>query len=269
MMDAGLEFLFYFLGESAERCSQRSDEFRARRSAVLREMNAMSVMSDILARALPDIWMPRFVLPARSTQPVARSRPVSADSAPARPRKTESPAASASEVREDWALTGTPEEVEGCRTLLLEIVRRAAYDWVLYRESVDPSKRVLADDAEAWLFEDGLAPPRIVPWQGADDADAEDEQGLDTDDGDAEEPHITRFLAICDTLDLDPEVLRNRVREMTPRDVVSVGRPAEYRRRKTQVDAVDEAPLAIGGSGGWNVVGAATGGFEALGDHFF
>ena len=104
------------------------------------------------------------------------------------------------------------QTVNGCKTLLLEIIRRAAYDWVLYRTSRRMTQRVLAENAYRWLFVEG---PDTPDW-------AERQK---------EGKHITSFESICECLDLDPETVRKHVRRITPKNVMSVGRPAEYRRR--------------------------------------
>ena len=114
---------------------------------------------------------------------------------------------------------GEPEDEElalqtinGCKTLLLEIIRRAAYDWVLYRGSRRMVQKVMADQAYRWLF---LELPGTADWQ----------QRM------REGKHITSFESICEGLDLDPDTVRRHIKKLTPRNVMSVGRPAEYRRR--------------------------------------
>lgn len=42
---------------------------------------------------------------------------------------------------------------------------------------------------------------------------------------------ITSFLSICELLDLDPPYVRERVKKMTPKQIMTAGRPAEKRRR--------------------------------------
>jgi len=41
----------------------------------------------------------------------------------------------------------SPRDVSRCKALLLEVLRRAAHDWVLYRQHKRMQLRVLADDA--------------------------------------------------------------------------------------------------------------------------
>lgn len=102
-------------------------------------------------------------------------------------------------------------EIQGCKSLLLEVLRRAAYDWVLYRTSQRLTNRALAESAYRWLF---------LETSGTRDGH-ERARARKT---------ITAFPAICELLDLDMEAVRRRIRTLTPQNVMSVGRPAEYRR---------------------------------------
>jgi hypothetical protein len=121
------------------------------------------------------------------------------------------------------------QEVNGCKTLLLEIIRRAAYDWVLYRSHTRITQRVLADQAYRWLFEEV---PGTVDWT----------------ERMREKKYITSFVAICEGLDLDPITVRGHIRRLTPKNVMSVGRPAEYRRRDVFVSqGPDEEAYALPG----------------------
>jgi hypothetical protein len=104
------------------------------------------------------------------------------------------------------------QEINGCKTLLLEIIRRAAYDWVLYRASTRLMQKMLADQSYRWLF-------------------VEEPNSADWNERVREGKYITSFVAICDSLDLDPEMVRGHIRRLTPKNVMSVGRPAEYRKR--------------------------------------
>lgn len=104
------------------------------------------------------------------------------------------------------------QEINGCKTLLLEIIRRAAYDWVLYRGSRRMVQRTLADTAYKWLFQEE---PGTADWN---------ERMRD-------KKYITSFVAICEGLDLDPDTVRRHIKRLDRKNVMSVGRPAEYRRR--------------------------------------
>jgi hypothetical protein len=103
------------------------------------------------------------------------------------------------------------QEVNGCKALLLEVVRRAAYDWVLYKLSHRMQHKKLAEDAYYWLFVEEPGHPRWI------------ERTLG-------QKSITSFLSICEALDLDPDAVRHHIRRLTVKNVMSVGRPAEYRR---------------------------------------
>jgi len=102
-----------------------------------------------------------------------------------------------------------------CRALLLEVIRRAAHDWVLYRTTSKLELRQLALGAHTWLFEERPG----HPWWALRHKEGE--------------PFLA-FLNICETLDLSPEKVRSRVREMTVRDIVTAGRPAERRHRQSK-----------------------------------
>lgn len=132
------------------------------------------------------------------------------------------------------------QEILGSKTLLLEVVRRAAYDWVLYRTSRRFLNKKLAEDAYVWLF---VESPGHANWI------EREKQGKS----------ITSFLSICSELDLDVEQVRMYVRRLTVKNVMSVGRPAEYRRRETCVPSVDEngLPALSTGSRGWEEIEAS------------
>lgn len=103
-------------------------------------------------------------------------------------------------------------EASRARALLLELIRRAAHDWVLYRTSRRMEKRELAQSAYTWLFEEKAGHPWAIMRK-------------------SEGRHLTGFLSICSLLDLDPDYVRERVRQMTPQGIKMAGRPAEHRRR--------------------------------------
>lgn len=107
---------------------------------------------------------------------------------------------------------------QGARALLLEILRRAIYDWVLYRQSTRLEHKLLAEEAFTWLF-------------------LEDEEHEHWDVRVDEGKQLTSFLAICEELDLDPEDVRAAARAITPNRVVASGRPPT--RAKQRVDSGD------------------------------
>lgn len=104
-------------------------------------------------------------------------------------------------------------EAGSCRALLLEIIRRASFDWVLYRNSSKLVMKALAEEAHHWLF---LEDEGSQSWVFR----ARTGKGL------------LAFLTICDTLDLEPKTVRARVRELTERDIMGAGRPAERRKAR-------------------------------------
>ena len=105
----------------------------------------------------------------------------------------------------DPAAQNTQDAI-GARALLVEVMKRAAYDWVLYRNSLRLDQKRLAEDAYTWLFleEEGHAAWRQRQEEGK---------------------RLTSFLSICEDFDLDPEILRDRFRTLTPKRVLSFGRP--------------------------------------------
>lgn len=87
----------------------------------------------------------------------------------------------------------TPEQ-----RLLAAVIRRAVWDFVLYREcGEDPGLRECASRAAGWLF-----------WDGSEKID--------------EEGRMT-FLYVCSVLNLRPEVIRRNARKMRREDVPTNG----------------------------------------------
>ena len=112
-----------------------------------------------------------------------------------------------------------------CKALLLEVVRRAVHDWVLYRNTRKMHDKVLAEDAYLWLFEEKPGHPR---WE------------LRLREGRG----FLAFLSICENLDLDPEAVRQRARKLTIRDIMTAGRPAET--RKVRCEGVEDYETPAG-----------------------
>ena len=110
-------------------------------------------------------------------------------------------------------------EAERARALLLEVIRRASHDWVLYRTSKRLTQKEVAQSAFIWLFEEKPG----HPWYRERDAD---------------EREITSFLGICSLLDLDPDYVRKRVKQLTPQQIKTAGRPAERRYKKNGCETV-------------------------------
>lgn len=224
-----------------------------------------------VARGLPSLVAPPLPViepPPPETQPLRRLTRKSvppakrtAEAAPARPARKKHlvlvhPAPAPDELQEVARKPAPPDpigdkmrEAEGARALLLEIVRRAAYDWVLYRQSTRLDQKALAEDAYTWLF-------------------VEDEEHPNWDLREKDEKEITGFVAICDALDLSAERVRKYVRALTPNRVMSSGRPPENSRASDHVPNITlHTKVASEGSGGGNVdfdaiIGMLDGGYE-------
>ena len=111
-------------------------------------------------------------------------------------------------------------EVTRYRALLLEILKRAIHDWILYRNHSKLDMRARATSAHTWLFEEDAD----HPWFRQREREGHT---------------IVAFLVICETCDLDPEYVRRRARETTVKQIMTAGRPAE-RRRPTKEVSYDE-----------------------------
>lgn len=103
------------------------------------------------------------------------------------------------------------------KALLLEIVLRAAHDWVLYKSHARTMYREWANDAFIWIFEEGPTHPR---WK----------------ERRASGKLFTSFISICEVLEYDPDIIRRYIRTLTPQRIMSMGRPSEYRRRVVQIE---------------------------------
>lgn len=118
-------------------------------------------------------------------------------------------------ARDAQAERHDPHEASRCRALLLEVVRRAAHDWILYRTSTRLPLKQIAEEAFIWLFEEEPG----HPWWTVR------ERG---------QSKLTSLLSICEQLELDPEYVRERIRKLTIQQIMLAGRPAE--RRTAQRD---------------------------------
>jgi hypothetical protein len=125
------------------------------------------------------------------------------------------------EAREScWDPAPIDEQLDAsrCRAFLLEIVRRAVYDWVLYRQHTQMELKEIAADAFTWLFE-------------------EDEEHPWWKQRCKEGRQFTALITICDVLDLDPDVVRERAKQMDVRTILAAGRPPEVRRRRANEES--------------------------------
>ncbi len=105
------------------------------------------------------------------------------------------------------------QDILGGKALLIELVKRTAFDWVLYRDNRSMEKKKIAEEAYIWLF---LENESHYHWQ------------IREADGKA----ITSFISICDILDMDPDRIRSKIRTLTPQRVMSSGRPPGHMRNE-------------------------------------
>jgi hypothetical protein len=115
---------------------------------------------------------------------------------------------------EDEILEVTPETLDGSqvRALMLEVIRRAVHDWVLYKNSRRMMYRELAHDAYIWLFEEDERHPW---WRQRKQSDKQ----------------LTSLLYICEIIDIDIAEVRQGARNMTEKRIKTAGRPPERRRK--------------------------------------
>ena len=120
-------------------------------------------------------------------------------------------------------------DVAQCRALLLEIVLRAAYDWVMYRNHRRLLLKKNAQEAYAWLFVEGPGHPDWIE---------REKEGW----------HLFSFLAICDALDLNPAAVRKSVRKLTPQRIQARGRPPTRRRPQfanSEIESVGTSGMSL------------------------
>lgn len=113
------------------------------------------------------------------------------------------------------------------KALLCEIILRAVFDYVLYRHHTRLKKRVMAMEAFVWLY---------LEKRGHPDRVARERDGWET----------FSFEYICDSLQLDPDKLRARIRKLKPRDMLSLGRPPTKRKLPSE-SYVSRVQLILGG----------------------
>lgn len=118
-------------------------------------------------------------------------------------------------------------ESEGAQALLLEIIRRAAQDWVLYRDSSRAEHKQLAEEAYTWLFVEDESHPNWV---------------LRVVCG----TELTSFLGICNALDLNPHRVRKHVQNLTIEKMKALGRrPTTVVSRPVVEEQVHEVSVAF------------------------
>jgi len=126
-------------------------------------------------------------------------------------------------------------EVSRCKALLLEVLRRAAHDWVLYRQHRKLDKRELARDAYVWLFEEDEHHPyrrdRLnAVFPGRADRGAR---------------VLTSFQSVCENLDLDPETVRACIKKMDARSIIASGRPPQQRYPAREAEELLECSVPL------------------------
>ena len=204
-------------------------------AAIRRAHPEVSVPFDLGMRILNGCVVILSAKPRRAPRrPVQPKKNAKVYKLPIRRRKAPAP----EEARSAWE-PSSPQTALQCKALLLEVLRRAAHDWVLYRGHTEIHKRECANDAYVWLFK-----------ENSDHASWKQRATAVFDLGDVEAQGvrtITSFLGICEALDLDPDTVRAHVKTMTIQAVISAGRPAETRKvKRNELPALNEASLTIG-----------------------
>lgn len=152
--------------------------------------------------------------------------------APPRRRKKQSAQRSAWDpepqelTTEDLLSVDRELDASSCRHMLMEVIRRAAYDWVLYRLSRKLQDRRLAEDAYQWLF---VERPGTKAWS----------------ERERNGKRLTSLCSICDVLDVEPSFVRRHVRRLTVKRVMSVGRPSERRHPSVEDVGCEENPVYL------------------------
>ena len=169
-------------------------------------------------------WPPLEPLPSWLPAPPPRRRPTRRRKKKAKPRaRRRGRAVEELELAAPSAWDPDPlYEASRCQALLLEVIRRAIHDWVLYRQHRRWDLRERAHAAYVWLFEEEPGHPQ---WERRQRAEFEID-GKTVRGGRA----LTSFLAICEAVSLSPETVRERARTVTVKEVAQAGRPPERRR---------------------------------------
>ena len=93
-----------------------------------------------------------------------------------------------------WSIPDPSAESRASRQIMwytrlwAAVVRRAAVDWVLYRNHETSKLRKVGQDAEYWIFLD------------------------------KEENRLSSFVSVCDILGLEPSLMREKVRNLSEED---------------------------------------------------
>lgn len=127
-------------------------------------------------------------------------------------------------------------EASRCQAFLMEIIRRAAHDYVLYRQARKMELKALAEQAYTWLFEEEPGHPAWKDRERALFKIEDEETGQPAIEVGTR--RLTSFLSICEACNLDPEAVRDRAREMTVEQVTRTGRRIERRSTKSSDDSM-------------------------------
>lgn len=127
-------------------------------------------------------------------------------------------------------------EASRCQALLMEVIRRAAHDWVLYRQHHRLELKMLAEQAYVWLFEEEPGHPA---WKERERAlfKVEEEYSKQTL-VEVGSRRLTSFISICEACNLDPEAVRERAREMTVESIMRTGRHIERRKLRANAESM-------------------------------
>lgn len=126
-------------------------------------------------------------------------------------------------------------EASRCQALLIEIIRRAAHDYVLYRQHHRIELRVLAENAYIWLF---VEEPGHPAWRARERSLSHVKDAVGTNTVEVGSLRLTSFLSICEACGLDPETVRDRARKMTVDEIMRAGRHIERRPSRASQDAM-------------------------------
>jgi hypothetical protein len=126
-------------------------------------------------------------------------------------------------------------EASRCQALLMEIIRRAAHDYVLYRQHRKLELKMLADQAYTWLFEEEPGHPAWKSRERALFKLGEEGTGTTVEVGSR---RLTSFLSICEACNLDPDAVRERAKEMTVESIMRTGRHIERRKSRPNAEAL-------------------------------
>lgn len=116
-------------------------------------------------------------------------------------------------AEEPWWLTTLPpmeSQSIAYRGLLAGVLRRAIFDWVLYRDHPSIMRRRIAGEAYIWLFIEG---PGYPTWR----------RRL------KEHLELLSFISICESLSLSKEQVRRVAEQVSKGDIRRLGRPPTNR----------------------------------------